>query len=348
MDLPQYSDVIRDLSKKRREKHLLLGNGFSIAYEKNMFSWNALTDFLLKTNDVLLKKLFNTIKTYNFESIMRQLDVFCLLATEFSRDRTLVDKIKEMSELLKQKLVDAISELHPEQVFRIPENKIANCALFLKQYLDNGGHVFTTNYDLLLYWVMMSHQDKIDNITDGFGREYYKIDEHDKESESLAGDLEWGHNRADQHIHYLHGALHLFDTGTAVIKEIYDGDYLLANIKARMGKKEYPLFVTAGDGDQKLFQILHNQYLDFCYKKLSSISGSLITVGFNFGEYDKHIIAAINRSAKQKIKEKLWSIYIGVYSDEDRKHIESIKPLFKCKVNLFDARSANIWEDKVI
>jgi len=101
--------------------------------------------------------------------------------------------------------------------------------------------------------------------------------------------------------------------------------------------------VTAGDGKQKLEHILHNQYLNYCYKKLSSISGSLITFGFNFGKYDYHIIDAINKANRQGMKEKLWSVYIGVYSEENKKHIESIIPMFKCKVNLFDSKTVNVW-----
>lgn len=37
-----YSDVVKYLEKRKREKHLLLGNGFSIAYNPKIFSYNAL------------------------------------------------------------------------------------------------------------------------------------------------------------------------------------------------------------------------------------------------------------------------------------------------------------------
>ena len=57
------------------------------------------------------------------------------------------------------------------------------------------------------------------------------------------------------------------------------------------------------------------------------MEGSLVTFGFNFGQYDEHIIDAINRAAKQgrKAPPKLWSLYIGVYSEEDKKHIGQIE-----------------------
>lgn len=105
------------------------------------------------------------------------------------------------------------------------------------------------------------------------------------------------------------------------------------------------IFVTAGNGDDKLAHIMHNHYLANCYDKLSEITGSLVTFGFNFGQYDNHIIDAINRAAKHGKKEfpKLLSVYIGVYSDSDKKHIEQIESKFKTKIRIFDAKTCDIW-----
>ncbi|EDX5007510.1 DUF4917 family protein, partial [Salmonella enterica subsp. houtenae] len=106
-----------------------------------------------------------------------------------------------------------------------------------------------------------------------------------------------------------------------------------------------PIFVTAGNGDEKLSHIRHNRYLSHCFDKLSSVDGSLITFGFNFGEYDEHIIEAINKAthAQNKTPPKLWSVYIGVYSDNDAKHIRSIQSKFHAKVKIFDAKTVNVW-----
>lgn len=339
MELKKYQEVISYLKSKRRPKHLLLGNGFSISYDKDIFSYNALSDFVAKSKDPLLQKLFHIVDTTNFELVVSQLDVFFQLATEFLNDQKLSKKILAARDALKTNLVDAISALHPEQVFKIPEAKSKKCATFLKEFLDNEGHVFSANYDLLLYWVLMSNQELINNIVDGFGRE--RIEGEGEKPQY--GDLECGPNRDEQRVHYLHGALHLFDTGVSILKETYDGEYLLENIKKRIENKEYPLFVTAGNGRQKLEHIFHNQYLDYCYKQLCEISGSLITFGFNFGEYDDHIIEAINKASKQDLDKKLWSVYVGVYSDADKAHVEKIRSKFKVKVNLFDAKSVNIW-----
>ena len=135
MEIENYQNVISYLNKNKREKHLLLGNGFSMSYDKKIFSYNAFSDFIKKTDNQLLQKLFGIINTSNFELIMSQLDVFYQLAVEFVADKGLADKITIATKSLKEKLVDAISELHPEQVFKIPAEQSRNCALFLKEYL---------------------------------------------------------------------------------------------------------------------------------------------------------------------------------------------------------------------
>jgi hypothetical protein len=153
--------------------------------------------------------------------------------------------------------------------------------------------------------------------------------------------------QSKQNIHYLHGALHLFDSGADVVKEQYDGNgYLLENISARLVEGSYPIFVTAGNGEEKLEHIRHNRYLSNCYDRLCEVDGSLVTFGFGFGQYDEHIIEAINKAAKFSSKQppKLWSIYIGVYSDADIQHVKSIEKKFHPKVRLFDARTANVWD----
>jgi hypothetical protein len=344
MSLLTYQEVIDHLSKANRTKHLLLGNGFSMSYDRKIFSYNALSDFVAETKNKLLQKLFSIINTANFEIVMSQLDTFQKLASEFAEDKKLTKMISKARDSLKQNLIDAISELHPAHVFKIPEKSSRMCAAFLKEYLDGDGHVFSTNYDLLLYWILMSNQAQISNIVDGFGRE--RIDNEDEEDSSPEyGDLEWGPNQSDQHVHYVHGALHIFDTGVSISKEIYkDNNYLLTNIKKRIDKKEYPVFVTAGDGMQKLEHIFHNPYLEYCYKKLSTITGSLVVFGFGFGKHDEHIIEAINKAAKQKKTNRLWSLYIGVYTDKDEKYVKSIASKFKCKaVHLFDSKTVNVW-----
>ncbi|UCS93810.1 DUF4917 family protein [Echinicola marina] len=345
--LSTYQEVIESLYKKNREKHLLLGNGFSMSYDASIFSYNKLAEFLQNLDNPVLQQLFEIIKTSNFELLMEQLENVAKIANVFGADKNVVDKINEASSSLKQSLIEAIKELHPEHVFAVSEEKSKACANFLNSYLEGDGNVFTTNYDLLLYWVLM--RNNLDKKGDGFGREAEESEEWIPEEEIQWSELRWGKNKESQSIYYVHGALHLFDAGINIIKEEYTNEHvLLENVKARMKQKEYPIFVTAGNGTEKLSHIRHNNYLSYCYDELSSISGSLICFGFGFGPYDEHIIGAINKAAKGRKDEngtfyKLFSIYIGVYTEKDLKHIQSIEDKFKCKVNLFDAKTVNVW-----
>lgn len=346
MKLETFDDVLASIKKNPSRKfHLLLGNGFSVAYDPNIFSYNALHDFITKLKNKDLSTILKVIETRNFEVIMQYLDSFSALITAFNGDPALKRRVDAASAKLKTSLLDAVKALHPEHVFVIPEDQSNACSSFLKVFLDTGGSIFSTNYDLLLYWVLM--RNKAVKHVDGCGRELMNQNDIFVSQENQEwSELTWGKHRDKQNVFYLHGALPFFDNGVAITKEEYDVyNYLLQKISARMDKGEYPIFVTAGDGQQKLKHITHNQYLTYCYDALCQSEGSLITFGFGFGQYDEHIIDAINRAAKygRNVKEKILSIYIGVYSEDDRKHIDQLEEKFKCKVHVYDAKTAKIW-----
>jgi phosphoheptose isomerase len=342
--LQSYEDVTKSLSKKKRRKHLLLGNGFSVAYDAKIFSYNALSKYIENSSDYKLKRLFNVAKTKNFEEIMQQLKLFAEFAEVFAADKSFLAEICDTAKKLETSLIKAIQEMHPEHVFKIPDEKVDSCSAFLNEYLQNNGYVFSANYDLLLYWVLMRKQDK--TAGDGFGRDVEKdTDEFIPENEIEWSELRWDRNQNQQKIFYRHGALFLFDTGTEIVKEEYDGTFLLEKIKERIRRNEYPVFVMSGNAKDKLRRIKHNRYLSFCYDTLSSLQEcSLITYGFSFSDNDTHIIDAINKAAKQSISGRLRSIYIGVFSDDDLQHIKDIRDKFKIiKVNVFNAKTVNAW-----
>jgi hypothetical protein len=343
MKLETFDDVLASIKKNpKRPFHLLLGNGFSIAYDSAIFSYNALYDFIEKLDDEDLSKVLGVIETKNFEVVMQYLDQFSALIDAFGGSNDLKQRVDAASSKLKASLLDAVKALHPEHVFKVSENQSKACAHFLKTFLNTGGNVYSTNYDLLLYWVLM--RNDVDGHVDGCGRELLNPDEVEKGEEQEWSELLWGKNRDEQNVFYVHGALQFFDDGVSVIKEEYDTyNYLLQKITARMDNGEYPIFVTAGDGRQKLTHIMHNQYLTHCFNDLCKAEGSLVTFGFKFGAQDEHIIDAINKAAKRNPKEKLWSVYIGVYSEDDQKHIEQIAGKFKCKVRIYDAKTLKVW-----
>ena len=165
-----------------------------MAYDPEIFSYNALANFVIEINDPTLTKLFGILKTKNFELIMEQLTAFSLLLASLDADNEIQIKVVEAHNKLKNSLLDAIRSLHPEHVFKIPEEKINACGKFLHQFLDGGGQIFSTNYDLLLYWVLM--RLKFPNAIDGFGRELQNPLEVSRGEDADLSELRWGPNRS--------------------------------------------------------------------------------------------------------------------------------------------------------
>lgn len=346
MQAESFADVLTSINKnKSRPFHLLFGNGFSMAYDPSIFSYNALHDFVQKLDNKLLNTLFEVAKTRNFEVVLDQLNTFVAILDAFGSDEKLKRQVIGASQALQSSLIDAIRALHPEHVFTVPESSAAACARFLARFLDTGGNLYTTNYDLLLYWVLMRSGLM---PGDGFGR--------DNEAESAAeepeySELRWDRNKDSQRVFYVHGALPLFDTGVEIVKEEYNGaEYLLERVGRRIGAGHYPVFVTAGNGTQKLAHIKHNRYLDHSYESLANVSGTVVTFGFGFGASDDHIVDALNRAAtrpRSNPKDRLWSVYIGVNSQKSFEHARTLVGKLRCKVRIYDATSADVWGNGV-
>lgn len=195
MELMSFSEVASSL-KKNRAMSLLLGNGFSMSYDVNIFSYNALYTFLSSQEDELLNKLFGVIKSKNFELIMQQLDMTIALLEAFGSDANLQEQIRSASQRLKNALLKSVKELHPEHVTRMPEEKSTACANFLRPFLESGGSIYTTNYDLLLYWVLYATRSP--NPVDGFGRELENPVEAAEGEEQEWSELIWGPNKSNE------------------------------------------------------------------------------------------------------------------------------------------------------
>ncbi len=124
MKLETFDNVLTSIEKNQDRKfHLLLGNGFSMAYDTAIFSYNALHDFVTQLNDKDLSTILSVIDVRNFEVIMQYLDSFSALIGAFEGNATLKKQIDAASAKLKTSLLDAVKALHPEHVFKIPEEQ---------------------------------------------------------------------------------------------------------------------------------------------------------------------------------------------------------------------------------
>jgi hypothetical protein len=132
------------LDLKLNKPNLLFGNGLGRTYWE-AFGYNSLLDVFGDQpvgRYLCTKELFSKLKTSNFEEVLRaiyhsyQVSIDNLVAT-----KTLYIDVQKA-------LIGAVNSVHPKHS-QIPNEKIAECFCEYRS-------VFTTNYDLLPYWAILS------------------------------------------------------------------------------------------------------------------------------------------------------------------------------------------------
>ena len=315
------------------QRHLLLGNGFSIS-RFPLFNYKSLLKQSSFPDDSKLPCVFQSQDTTDFELVMRRLDETRDLLSVYLPSQS--DSISETNdrekEVLRNTLISAITKNHPKRPDEISRKEYGHCRKFLQYFLGkDGGHVFTLNYDLLLYWTLMSSGPM---GKDGF-----------RKSNSQ---LLWVGGSQD--VHYLHGALHLFEKEDAVEKIKYDTKTLREQIKGRIQEGQFPLFVTEGDSNHKRKKIEARPYLEHSYQHFSNVVGKEDTVLFVFGhslsDQDSHIL---ERMIDGSFRHLFVGLFNGAGGDADtvRSRAEKLKqqrkPNSPLCVQYYDAESANIW-----
>lgn len=327
--------------------HLLLGNGFSISCDSR-FLYGRLFDFA-KENGLTERVLgvFERLGTNNFEGVMRLLEdadwltrLYGLLPGSLESQTVMQEDLQSV----KTALVAALAKTHLEHTGKVSDERKALCAAFLEPYHN----IFTTNYDLLVYWVEM-HALAVLQGRDGFD---YDIDAPNAPyvvfSEHVGG---------DKGIFFIHGALHLFVVDGQVRKHTWSRTQtpLIQNIRAALDNGQYPLFVAEGLPERKLEQIQRSGYLSYCLGKLERIQNALVVYGLSFGASDKHIANVIADNGDLK------ALYVGLYGDpnneanqEIRQNVEAIqkrreamiaahrakRPL---EVHFYNTATATVW-----
>lgn len=328
-----------EISSSQSKKHLLLGNGFSRACRDDIFSYARLFErakFDRVSNEA--RSAFNVLETQDFEIVMRALRQASRLAEIYVADSPeLARKLENDAVGLKNLLVETIAANHPARPGDIPLEKYAAC----KQFLSHFKNVYTLNYDLLLYWATMQ-TEVAPNVPrdDGFR------EPDDGPCEYVTWDIEKTDN---QSIHYLHGALHVFDAGAEIQKFTWanTGIALVDQIRAALESGRYPLFVSEGTAREKMARIQHSNFLGRTYRSFAKIGGALFVFGMSMAENDEHILELIDRG-------KTRILAIGLYGDPTSQanaaivqRMEAVKSKRKGRypvdIYYFDAASAQVW-----
>jgi hypothetical protein len=330
------------LEKADGIRHLLLGNGFSIACKPNLFRYDNLFNRANFKNAKRAREAFSRMNTTNFEAVIRALRDFSALADLYAEEApTAKKRAATDADKLRNILVSAVADCHPDLPFSINKSSYLKCRNFLRNFKT----INTLNYDLLLYWTMM--QDSLGDVPiecdDGFRKPA-----DDPEAAYVSWDPD---NSNNQNIRYLHGALHLYDTGVEMKKFTWanTGVPLVEQIRAALKQNYYPVFVSEGTSAEKIARIRHNDYLSKMYRGFTQIQGSIIVYGHSLDVCDEHIFYdRIGRHGKTK------QLFVSLYGDPNntankaiRRNAERIAVMRPVKrplsVYFYDAESVDLW-----
>lgn len=345
MKLLSFTDAMK-IAHQEKHVHALLGNGFSRACRNEIFAYDALfnrADF--KKLSPSCRQAFEALKTTDFEVVIRALKQASALARVYlPEDKAISKMMFADAEKLREVLVSAIADSHPAWPGEIDREGYKAC----KSFLAHFERVYTANYDLLLYWAYMQDEIPPDlECDDGFRRP----DSGDEEYVSWEVD-----NSHDQRVFYIHGALHLFDSGPELQKYTWKntGIRLVDQIRAALKASKFPLFVSEGTSDEKLIRIKHSGYLHRALASLPKISGSLVIYGLSLAVNDEHILRLLEKG-------RISNLFISVFGDPDGQQNKSMiarakklagtrttlikagRKLPPLNLHYYDAETANVW-----
>lgn len=254
-----------------QEPSLLLGNGFSIGH----FSYSNLLENAGLAEDGPERALFRILDTVDFERVILALEDGAIVAQAYENAASATLWAAD-ADKVRNALVTAIRATHPAHREDISD-QIPACAAVLKRFSS----IFTLNYDLLLYWVIL---EDTKSFKDGFGL--------GKESNGFRGPFNEG---AYCNVFNLHGGLHLFKTASGTIQKRLMGSSGVIDAIAQTitEDRRVPILVTEGKSTSKMARINSVPYLKHCYDKLRALSGSCFVYGHSAKENDGHIYRAV-------------------------------------------------------
>ncbi len=340
------------------KKHLLLGNGFSIACKPDIFAYGSLFEEAKKTMSKELVSIFAAMGTQDFEEVIRALQHAAEIVSAYNpKLKRTMARMTGDAEKLKIDLVQAVAGRHPARPNDISDERYFACRTFLSNFVGDGadGKIYTMNYDLLLYWALMHEEEDPSELIALSHDDGFRKDQEDYD----ASYVEWqGVGAAHgQNIHYLHGALHLFDARYQLQKYTWvnTGRALVDQANEALRNNLFPLFVAEGDSRSKLTKIQHSAYLHHSFKSFAGVcqagtrqGTALFVFGHSFASNDSHVLNMIGYG-------KVTHLFVSLFGDPSgrtnqliRANVDRIAALRPqgvpaLKLDYFDATSANVW-----
>lgn len=274
----------RDIATSYKWDTVLLGNGMSINIWAP-FGYRKLYDRAklsgLSARD---RKLFSS--TPNFERVLADLLTAIRVNDAVGLDtKPLLERYRN----IQLALVHAVREVHLK-LNRVPlaTRKIIGDTMGQFEW------VFTTSYDLLVYWAMAA--GGFEPFMDHF-RNRGRCEFDPARATSVPA------NRIP--VYFLHGALHLVVGSSGASWKLRQTD--LDTILDQFGKpitgdpEARPLLVTEGSAADKLAAIEDNVYLSHALERLRGRTLPLVVFGSSLSEHDSHLAEALSENPDRPV-----------------------------------------------
>lgn len=347
--LEAWSDVEKSLPNK--DRGLLVGNGASIALWPK-FRYASLYEMAKDASkpDHLTDRelgVFMALETHNFESVLSAMITAGKIWGIFGKPSKDIDDLRASYSRVRKSLIRAVKEVH------VPFDKVTEAVkTHLRGVFASYSYVYSTNYDLLLYWSMMNDREQFKDFV--WGRD---SDNRRNLFDISDTDL-WDNNKPITKVLYLHGALHLYKNKEGrSFKKLSGEDGNLLDLFDIQGDA-IPLFISEGTSRDKLSAITRNDYLSFAYQRFAKHRGSLVVFGHSLTpEFDQHLIEAMRKWKRYDQQRKSFQfvpsqrvVAVSVCSGGDSHAVIELKSrltkvLSDYEVRFFDSRTHPLGQD---
>jgi hypothetical protein len=271
-----------DLAGEYDWQALLLGNGLSI-HVWEPFDYPSLYEQARGTGLTAEDEaLFGLHGGTNFERVLADLRVAIQVSEVLGTDRSAMEARYRS---IQQALGRAIREVHlPRQ--EVPDR----CLQGIREVLASQQVVFTTSYDLIIYWAM-GYGETFEPFVDLFLGRPCRFSPFLVEAHQVP-------------VYYLHGALHLVIEGSGQTQKLRWGDRTLLE---QFGEpipgdpEAHPLLVTEGTSADKLATIDDNAYLSHALDRLREWALPIAVFGSSLRAQDDHLVAALNENGSRPV-----------------------------------------------
>lgn len=261
---------------------LLVGNGLS----RNVWDGFGYPSLFDKAGDLTApdRNLFEALGTRNFERVLGELASAIRMAEALEQDpEPYLARYKSVQLALGR----AVQAVHVKYS-NIEDGTLKR----IGRVLQRQEYVFSTNYDLIVYWAMQAVG--YEGLCDCFWCEKNSFD---------PANCDVPARRTP--VYFVHGALHLVVMGSGVTRKLVSGN--LETLLDQFGKpldgddQVRPLLITEGSAQHKLQGIEGNDYLSHTLDQLGKCDLPLVVFGSGLGEQDQHLVDALNRNPSRPI-----------------------------------------------